>query len=133
MWNHDVKYYYHGRASHKAVTGANSSQAATGEPRLRYLPALDGLRAFAVAAVILYHAELPWIPGGFLGVEMFFALSGYVITSLLLAEYRQEGKINLVAFWLRRARRLLPALFLLILVTLSFAVLFLPDQLARLR
>ncbi|MFL5731846.1 MAG: acyltransferase family protein [Chloroflexia bacterium] len=104
-----------------------------GEPRLKYLPGLDGLRALAVIAVILYHAELPWIPGGFLGVEIFFALSGYLITSLLLAEYHQHGKINLGAFWLRRARRLLPALFLLILVTLTFAVLFLPDEVARLR
>ena len=80
-----------------------------------YLPALDGLRALAVLAVILYHADMPWIPGGFLGVEVFFVISGYLITSLLLAEWGSQGTISLKHFWLRRARRLLPALFLLLI------------------
>jgi hypothetical protein len=75
--------------------------------RLPYSPGLDGLRALAVIAVLLYHAELAWIPGGFLGVEIFFVISGYLITALLLAEWRQRGCIDLKAFWLRRARRLL--------------------------
>jgi peptidoglycan/LPS O-acetylase OafA/YrhL len=100
---------------------------------LPYLPGLDGLRAFAIIAVLLYHAELHWFLGGFLGVEVFFVISGYLITSLLLAEWRQRGRIDLKAFWLRRARRLLPALYLLLVVTLTFAVLFLPDEVARLR
>ena len=104
-----------------------------GGVRLPYLPGLDGLRALAVVAVLLYHAGLPWIPGGFLGVEVFFVLSGYLITSLLLAEWRAEGSVNLKAFWLRRARRLLPALYLLVVVTLAYAVLFLPGEVARLR
>jgi peptidoglycan/LPS O-acetylase OafA/YrhL len=101
--------------------------------RLPYLPGLDGLRALAVIAVLLYHAGLPWIPGGFLGVEVFFVISGYLITTLLLAEWRQRGRIDLKAFWLRRARRLLPALYLLLVVTLAYAVVFLPGEVAVLR
>lgn len=102
-------------------------------PRLPYLPGLDGLRALALIAVVLYHADLSWLPGGFLGVEVFFVLSGYLITSLLLAEWNQHDHIDLRAFWLRRARRLLPAVYVLLLVTLGFAVLFLPGEVARLR
>ena len=101
--------------------------------RLSYLPGLDGLRALAVIAVLLYHAQLAWIPGGFLGVEVFFVISGYLITTLLLEERRRRGRINLVGFWMRRARRLLPALYLLLVVTLAFAVVFLPGEVARLR
>jgi peptidoglycan/LPS O-acetylase OafA/YrhL len=101
--------------------------------RLPYLPGLDGLRALAVIAVLLYHAELPWIPGGFLGVEVFFVISGYLITALLLAEWRQQGRIDLKAFWLRRARRLLPALYLLLVVTLAYAVVFLPEEVVGLQ
>jgi peptidoglycan/LPS O-acetylase OafA/YrhL len=91
------------------------------------------LRAFAVIAVLLYHADLAWIPGGFLGVEVFFVISGYLITALLLAEWRQRGRIDLKTFWLRRARRLLPALYVLLVVTLAFAVVFLPGEVAGLR
>ena len=105
----------------------------TPDVRLPYSPGLDGLRAFAVIAVLLYHADLPWIPGGFLGVEVFFVISGYLITALLLAEWRQRGRINLKTFWLRRARRLLPALYVLLVVTLGFAVVFLPGEVAGLR
>jgi peptidoglycan/LPS O-acetylase OafA/YrhL len=101
--------------------------------RLPYWPALDGLRALAVGAVLLYHADMPWLPGGFLGVEIFFTLSGYLITTLLLAEWGVGGRIDLAAFWLRRARRLLPALFILIAGVMAFAVLLLPDEVARLR
>src|SRR5918994_1890530 len=86
-----------------------------------------------LVAVLLYHAGLPWIPGGFLGVEVFFVISGYLITSLLLAEWHAQGRVDLKAFWLRRARRLLPALYLVLAVTLAFAVLFLPAEVARLR
>src|SRR5919201_690581 len=95
----------------------STTAAATGNPRvtgsrLPHLPSLDGLRALAVIAVLLYHADLSWIPGGFLGVDVFFVISGYLITSLLLAEWHGRGRIDFKAFWLRRARRLLPALFL---------------------
>ncbi|HEY6714054.1 MAG TPA: acyltransferase family protein [Rubrobacter sp.] len=91
------------------------------------------MRAFAVIAVLLYHADLAWIPGGFLGVEVFFVISGYLITALLLAEWRQRGRIDLKTFWLRRARRLLPALYVLLVATLAFAVVFLPGEIAGLR
>jgi peptidoglycan/LPS O-acetylase OafA/YrhL len=101
--------------------------------RLPYLPGLDGLRAIAVLAVMLYHAGIGWLPGGFLGVEIFFVISGYLITALLLSEWRRDLAIDFRSFWLRRARRLLPALCLLLLVFLAFAVIRLPDQVARLR
>jgi peptidoglycan/LPS O-acetylase OafA/YrhL len=77
-------------------------------------PGLDGLRALAVVAVLLYHGGVSWSGGGFLGVEMFFVLSGFLITSLLVAEWGSTGWIALRAFWARRARRLLPALFALV-------------------
>ena len=86
-------------------------------PRLPYLPALDGLRALAVLAVLLYHGGQTWLPGGFLGVEMFFVISGYLITSLLLAEWNQDGRVDFKSFWLRRARRLFPALIALLVVS----------------
>jgi peptidoglycan/LPS O-acetylase OafA/YrhL len=77
---------------------------------------LDGIRAVAVTAVILSHAEPHWAPGGFFGVDVFFVLSGYLITTILLGEWRSTGGINLPAFWARRARRLLPALALVLMV-----------------
>jgi peptidoglycan/LPS O-acetylase OafA/YrhL len=117
-----------------AIVGARESAGGPAESRrLTYLPGVDGLRALAVLAVLLYHAELPWIRGGFLGVDVFFVISGYLITSLLLAEWRLRGHIHLPAFWLRRARRLLPALFLLIAVVLVFAVVSLSSEVAGLR
>ncbi len=88
----------------------------TGSRGLGYLPGLDGLRALAVTGVLLYHADLPWIPGGFLGVDVFFVLSGFLITSLLLEEFARRGGIDFAQFYLRRARRLLPALFAVLVV-----------------
>jgi peptidoglycan/LPS O-acetylase OafA/YrhL len=81
---------------------------------IRYQPALDGLRTFAVAAVIAYHFGAGWASGGFLGVDAFFVLSGYLITSLLLTEWGRSGRISLPAFWAPRARRLLPALLVVL-------------------
>ncbi|MGD0391889.1 MAG: acyltransferase family protein [Acidimicrobiales bacterium] len=83
---------------------------------LPYSPGLDGIRAFAVLAVIAYHNPFTWLPGGYYGVDAFFVLSGYLITSLLLAEWRGAGTVRLGAFWARRARRLLPAVLVLVLV-----------------
>ena len=80
-------------------------------PSMGYQPALDGLRALSVIAVIFYHAGFSWMHGGFFGVEVFFVVSGFLITSLLLDERDRSGHTNLAQFWLRRARRLLPALF----------------------
>jgi len=99
----------------------------------RYLPALDGLRALAVLSVIAFHAELRHFGGGFLGVEVFFVVSGYLITSLLLHEQQQTGHISLPRFWLRRARRLLPALFVLLLATLALSLTLAPDSVAATR
>jgi peptidoglycan/LPS O-acetylase OafA/YrhL len=104
------------------------------EPRrVPYVPALDGLRAIAVIAVLLYHANLGWIPGGFLGVEIFFVISGYLITLLLVSEHEQSGKLSFRRFWFRRARRLLPAVFALLLVVSLTVVLFVREQAARTR
>ncbi len=91
---------------------------------LGYLTALDGVRALAVVAVIVYHANKQWLGGGFLGVEVFFVISGFLITSLLIAESERDGRINLKQFWLRRARRLLPALWLLLLLVAVYCSLF---------
>ncbi len=102
--------------------------------RFRYLPALDGLRAFAVLAVLCYHGGMSWAIGGFLGVDAFFVLSGFLITSLLLVEWRGTGGIALSAFWIRRARRLLPALFLVLGgVALYAAFAAAPTELDRIR
>ncbi|MBV9716013.1 MAG: acyltransferase [Solirubrobacterales bacterium] len=100
---------------------------------LRYVPGLDGLRAIAVGGVLLYHARVGWLPGGFLGVDLFFVLSGYLITSLLLAECRRRGRIDLVGFWAGRARRLLPAATLVIATSVIVVALFFPGDLATLR
>jgi peptidoglycan/LPS O-acetylase OafA/YrhL len=100
--------------------------------RLPYLPGLDGVRALAVIAVLLYHGGLS-VLGGFLGVETFFVLSGFLITALLLAEWRQSGSIAVTRFWLRRARRLLPALLLLLLGTALLTALLLPEEAGQLR
>jgi peptidoglycan/LPS O-acetylase OafA/YrhL len=91
-------------------------------PTLPRAPALDGLRAIAVAAVLLYHAQVTWLPGGFLGVDVFFTLSGYLITSLLLAELARSDHIHLARFWLRRARRLLPAVVVVVLTALVISL-----------
>ncbi len=91
---------------------ARLTSLAAGAERKIHLPALDGLRGLALVGVLLFHAD-GLLPGGYLGVDLFFVLSGYLITSLLLAEHRSTGRINLYAFWIRRARRLLPALLAL--------------------
>jgi peptidoglycan/LPS O-acetylase OafA/YrhL len=97
------------------------------------LPGLDGLRSLAVTAVLLYHAGVSWIPGGFLGVEVFFVISGYLITCVLLSERQRTGGVSLKRFWFRRARRLLPAVFVLLLAVMAAAVLFYPDEVTELR
>ena len=100
---------------------------------LSYIPSLDGIRALSVLAVIVYHANKLWLPGGFLGVEVFFVISGYLITLLLLAESEKSGTVSLKQFWLRRARRLLPALWVVVLGVVVFAALFQREILGTLR
>jgi peptidoglycan/LPS O-acetylase OafA/YrhL len=98
-----------------------------------YLPGLDGMRALAVVAVMVYHANASWLPGGFLGVEMFFVISGYLITLLLISERERTYRISLRHFWLRRARRLLPALFTMMLLVTVWTAIFKNEALGALR
>lgn len=103
-------------------------------PRWTYQPALDGVRAIAVAAVLVFHGYPGWLPGGFLGVDAFFVLSGFLITALLLGEREHTGRIGLARFWGRRARRLLPALLLvLVAVVLLGRFTLAPEELPGLR
>jgi peptidoglycan/LPS O-acetylase OafA/YrhL len=88
--------------------------------RVPHLPGLDGLRGLAVVAVMVYHANSSWLHGGFLGVEVFFVISGYLITLLLIAEHERSSRIGLAQFWLRRARRLLPALFVMVAMLMVY-------------
>ncbi|MCL1797721.1 MAG: acetyltransferase [Eggerthellaceae bacterium] len=99
----------------------------------RYIPALDGLRAFAVLSVIVYHFGFRWASGGLLGVTIFFVLSGYLITSLLLSEFAQTKTIDLKAFWMRRAKRLFPAIVFLIACTIVLCALFSQNLLTKMR
>lgn len=114
------------------VSGTPSSGVRRG-PVVPYVPGLDGLRALAVIAVITYHANREWLGGGFLGVEVFFVISGYLITLLLIAERERTGAVSLTDFWVRRARRLLPALFTLLIGTITYCAMFNRDRLGRLR
>jgi peptidoglycan/LPS O-acetylase OafA/YrhL len=113
-----------------------TSPTATSAPRvrLRYVPALDGVRGIALLVMLAYHAELP-VPGGaYLAVSTFFTLSGFLITSLLLVEGDVSGRIDMLAFWGRRLRRLLPASFLgVVLAAVFIAMAGTPSQLARFR
>ena len=84
---------------------------------MQYTPAIDGLRALAVVAVLLFHAKAPWFGGGFVGVDVFFVISGYLITSLILHEHA-DGRFTLAGFYERRIRRIFPALLLVVLSTL---------------
>ncbi len=110
-----------------AIKGTTSNQTTTRRP------GLDGLRALAVIAVIAFHEQLSAFPGGFLGVDVFFVLSGYLITDLLVAHWNRVGHLDLRAFWARRARRLLPALAVLLVAVTAATAVIEPGQLATLR
>jgi peptidoglycan/LPS O-acetylase OafA/YrhL len=97
------------------------------------IPALDGIRAVAVGLVLAEHGGIPGVSGGFLGVDVFFVLSGFLITSLLLDELGGNGRIALAGFWIRRARRLLPALIVMVLAVVAARALFPPEATASLR
>ena len=96
-----------------------------------HIPAIDGLRALAVIAVVLYHLGIDWIPGGFLGVDLFFVISGYVITRLILDSIESANGLDLKEFYAARVRRLLPGLVILIIVTSVFIAFFAPDAIRR--
>ena len=100
-----------------------SGDSSSGGSRSARLPGLDGLRALAVVSVVLYHLGSGVLPGGFIGVDVFFVISGYLITGLLVREKDSHGRIRLGRFWMRRARRLLPALGLVVVVSASAALL----------
>ena len=105
--------------------------------KITYRPEIDGLRGIAVIAVILYHAQINifdhnFFKGGFLGVDIFFVISGYLITSLILKELVTTGKFSFLHFYKRRARRILPILLVVILASLRFALIFLlPNSLEK--
>lgn len=98
---------------------------------IRHIPAIDGLRAIAVLSVMLYHLGFTWIPGGFLGVDLFFVISGYVITRLLLDSIQRSGGLDLRGFYLARIRRLLPALVFMIFTTALFVGAWAPEAIKR--
>jgi len=98
---------------------------------IRYIPAIDGLRAVAVIAVMLYHLGFSWIPGGFLGVDLFFVISGYVITRLLLDSIQRSGGLDLRAFYKARIRRLFPPLVFMIFVTILYIGIWAPETMRR--
>lgn len=112
-------------ASKKSKNSAvkhDATSTSAKKPRY-YLRGLDGLRALAALAVLVYHVAPNWMPGGFMGVDVFFVLSGFLITAMLTRERRQSGKIRIRRFWLRRMRRLFPAVALTVLVTVPIAAL----------
>lgn len=121
----------------KTNTGATRSsvayQQAPARPKSRYIPALDGLRTLAVVAVVLYHLNLTWAQGGLLGVTIFFVLSGYLITRLLLNEVAKTGRIDLKSFWIRRIRRLFPAVVTVVVVTCALCTVFNHVMLTKMR
>ncbi|USG68268.1 acetyltransferase [Brevibacillus ruminantium] len=98
-----------------------------------YMPGLDGLRALAVFAVIIYHLNVNWAPGGLLGVGVFFVLSGYLITDILLAQWKRNGRLDWKDFWVRRMRRLMPAMLVMVSVVMAWIALFDRSQLSALR
>jgi peptidoglycan/LPS O-acetylase OafA/YrhL len=120
-----------GREPDVATVSRNGGNSSTQTGRK--LPALDGVRALAVALVLADHGGLVGVSGGFVGVDVFFVLSGFLITSLLLAEHRTSGGLDLAAFWARRARRLLPALVVMVMTTWLVRGLFAPDAVTGLR
>jgi peptidoglycan/LPS O-acetylase OafA/YrhL len=117
----------------KRTRSAKEQRTAIEQPlKNRYITGLDGLRAIAVLAVIAYHLNFDWAAGGLLGVTVFFVLSGYLITDLLIAEFVTTGRINFKNFWIRRARRLLPAMFTMLLVVITWVTIFKQSMLDRL-
>src|SRR5690349_415513 len=92
--------------------------------KLGYIPALDGVRGICILAVVLHHLDLPWFHVGFLGVDVFFVLSGFLITTLLVQEWQTKGSIDLRRFYYRRVLRLMPALLAVILASAFLMLLF---------
>lgn len=120
-------------ANKGARTDSAAKEQAPTRPKSRYIPALDGLRTLAVVAVVLYHLNLTWAQGGLLGVTIFFVLSGYLITRLLLNEIAKTGRVDLKSFWIRRIRRLFPAVVTVVVVTCALCTVFNHVMLTKMR
>lgn len=120
-------------ANKGARTDSAAKEQVPTRPKSRYIPALDGLRTLAVVAVVLYHLNLRWAQGGLLGVTIFFVLSGYLITRLLLNEIAKTGRIDLKSFWIRRIRRLFPAVVTVVVVTCALCTVFNHVMLTKMR
>ena len=120
-------------ANKGAHTNSAAKEQAPARPKSRYIPALDGLRTLAVVAVVLYHLNLTWAQGGLLGVTIFFVLSGYLITRLLINEIAETGRIDLKSFWIRRIRRLFPAVVTVVVVTCALCTVFNHVMLTKMR
>lgn len=104
----------------------------TRNKKRRYMTGIDGLRALAVIGVIIYHLNYEWLPGGFLGVTIFFVLSGYLITDLLIEEWKKTNRIDLIDFWIRRFKRLLPAFVFMMLIITLWIIFFHPSAIGKL-
>lgn len=120
-------------ANKGARTDSAAKEQTPTRPKSRYIPALDGLRTLAVVAVVLYHLNLTWAQGGLLGVTIFFVLSGYLITRLLINEIAKTGRIDLKSFWIRRIRRLFPAVVTVVVVTCALCTVFNHVMLTKMR
>jgi peptidoglycan/LPS O-acetylase OafA/YrhL len=108
-----------------------SSKNSTGQVGVRHISSIDGLRAIAVTAVVLYHLGISWIPGGFLGVDLFFVISGYVITRLILDSINQSSALDLRAFYAARLRRIYPGFLFMVVCTIIFIGVWAPEAIKR--
>ena len=124
---------HHTPANKGTHASSSAKEQAPARPKSRYIPALDGLRTLAVVAVVLYHLNLTWAQGGLLGVTVFFVLSGYLITRLLINEVSKTGRIDLKSFWIRRIRRLFPAVVTVVVVTCALCTIFNHVMLTKMR
>lgn len=124
---------HHTPANKGTHASSSAKEQAPARAKSRYIPALDGLRTLAVVAVVLYHLNLTWAQGGLLGVTVFFVLSGYLITRLLINEVSKTGHIDLKSFWIRRIRRLFPAVVTVVVVTCALCTIFNHVMLTKMR
>jgi peptidoglycan/LPS O-acetylase OafA/YrhL len=108
-----------------------SSKNSTGKIGVKHISSIDGLRAIAVTAVVLYHLGISWIPGGFLGVDLFFVISGYVITRLILDSINQSSALDLRAFYAARLRRIYPGFLFMVICTIIFIGVWAPEAIKR--
>jgi peptidoglycan/LPS O-acetylase OafA/YrhL len=113
------------------VESTPSQPAVNSERSPRYIPSIDGLRAISVIAVLIYHLNLTWWPGGFLGVDLFFVISGYVITRLILDSIERSSALDLKKFYRSRIRRLFPALIFMVIGTTLFIGVWAPETVRR--